>query len=97
MHQFVLLDVASGDGSGHGRGDLDRSLVRLDFHERSVLQDGLPCAHVQLDHLAFVDPLTQIGKLELDGHGGTHSQASVSCTAAMTSSASGRKCFSVWK
>ena len=60
-----------------------------------ILLDGLALTHVQLDHRPSWTP-TEIGK-ELDGHDGAHSQATVSCTAAITSSASGRKCFSTWK
>ena len=57
------------DGAGGRRGDLDRRLVGVDLDERVVLLDVLADLDEPAGDLALGDPLAEVRKLELVGHG----------------------------
>ena len=96
VYDCFRTGVYFSDQTGDRRRNLNSRLVSLNFHQRIVFADHLPCDDVHANDLALVDALAKIWKFELV-HGGchrTHDQSINSFAAAMMSSGSGRKCCS---
>ena len=58
-------DPDGGDGSGHGRRDVQRGLVRLQGDQRVLAADHVTGGHMYLDHW-HVDEMADIGDCDLD-------------------------------
>jgi len=56
--------VDLGHPPAHGRRDLDRGLVGLDFEQRRVLGDDVALAHEDLDDLGLGQPFAEVGQRE---------------------------------